>query len=86
MDDIATILQTATCTARLLKRTDELVGWARMKIKPSKSRSLSLRKGVRSDHITFVAGSEQIPLLADEGSSEDAAPRWPGQTRVQYKV
>ncbi|KAL2078851.1 hypothetical protein ACEWY4_024595 [Coilia grayii] len=45
MDDITTILQTAACTARLLKRIDELVAWARMKIKPTKSRSLSLRKG-----------------------------------------
>ncbi|KAK0138756.1 LINE-1 retrotransposable element ORF2 protein [Merluccius polli] len=66
MDDITTILQTAACTTRLLKRIDELVGWARMKIKPSKSRSLSLRKGVRSDHTTFVAGGEEIPLLASQ--------------------
>ena len=65
MDDITTILQTAACTTRLLKRLlDKLVGWARMKIKPSKPRSLSLRKGVRSNHTTYVAGSEEIPLLA----------------------
>ncbi len=66
MDDITTILQTAACTTRLLKRIDELVGWARMKIKPAKSRSLSLRKGVRSDHTIFVAGGEEIPLLANQ--------------------
>ncbi|KAL2104213.1 hypothetical protein ACEWY4_001081 [Coilia grayii] len=66
MDDITTILQTAACTARLLKRSDELVAWARMKIKPTKSRSLSLRKGVRSDRTIFVAGGEEIPLLATQ--------------------
>ncbi|KAL2095427.1 hypothetical protein ACEWY4_010146 [Coilia grayii] len=66
MDDITTILQTAACTARLLKRIDELVAWARMKIKPAKSRSLSLRKGVRSNRTIFVAGGEEIPLLATQ--------------------
>lgn len=44
-DDITTILQTAACTTRLLRRIDELVGWARMKIKPAKSCSLSSGKG-----------------------------------------
>ncbi len=66
MDDITTVLETAACTTRLLKRIDELVGWARMKIKPAKSRSLSIRKGVRSDRTIFVAGGEEIPLLADQ--------------------
>ncbi|KAJ8349047.1 hypothetical protein SKAU_G00276360 [Synaphobranchus kaupii] len=66
MDDVTTILQTAACTTRLLKRMDELVGWARMKIKPSKSRSLSLRKGVRNDHTIFTAGGEEIPLLSKQ--------------------
>lgn len=66
MDDITTILQTAACTTRLLKRIDELVGWARMKIKPSKSRSLSIKKGVRNDNTIFVAGGENIPLVKDQ--------------------
>ncbi|XP_024919557.1 uncharacterized protein LOC112488290 [Cynoglossus semilaevis] len=67
MGDIATILQTAACTTRLLKRIDELVGWARMMmIKPAKSCSLSLRKGVKSDKTTFVVGGEEIPLLASQ--------------------
>ncbi|KAJ8393990.1 hypothetical protein AAFF_G00055230 [Aldrovandia affinis] len=66
MDDVTSILQTAACTTRLLKRLDELVSWARMKIKPSKSRSLSLRKGVRNGNTIFVAGGEQIPLLVTQ--------------------
>ncbi|KAJ8412584.1 hypothetical protein AAFF_G00129200 [Aldrovandia affinis] len=53
MDDVTSILQTSACIIRLLKRLDELVSWARMKIKPSKSRSLSLRKGVRKDNTIF---------------------------------
>lgn len=66
MDDVTTLLQTAPCTSRLLKRIDELMSWARMKVKPSKSRSLSLRRGVRNDSTTFVIGGEKIPLLAEQ--------------------
>ncbi len=49
MDDITCLLRTAPCTSRLLKRLDELITWARMKFKPQKSRSLSLRKGEKND-------------------------------------
>ena len=64
MDDVTSILQTAPCTPRLLKRFDELISWARMKVKAVKSRSLSLRKGVLYDKTTFVAGGEPIPQLS----------------------
>lgn len=37
-----------------------------MKIKPSKSRNLSLRKGIRRDHTIFVANGEEIPLLSEQ--------------------
>ena len=37
-----------------------------MKIKPAKSRSLSIRKGVRDDRTVFSAGGEKIPLLAEQ--------------------
>ncbi len=66
MDDVTIILQTAPCTAWLLKRLDELIKWARMKIKPSKSRSLSIRKGVRDDRTVFTAGGEKLPLLKEQ--------------------
>lgn len=66
MDDITSLLPTAPCTARLLRRMDELMSWARMKVKSAKSRSLSLRKGVRSDYTIFTVGRERIPLLADQ--------------------
>uniref|UniRef100_A0A3B4XDA6 Reverse transcriptase domain-containing protein n=1 Tax=Seriola lalandi dorsalis TaxID=1841481 RepID=A0A3B4XDA6_SERLL len=66
MDDVTTILQTAPCTTRLLKRFDELISWARMKVKAAKSRSLSIRKGVPQDKTTFVAGGEPVPQLAEK--------------------
>lgn len=66
MDNITSLLQTATCTARLLKRFEELLGWARMRIQPPKSRSLLIRKGARNDLITFTADGERIPLLAEQ--------------------
>lgn len=42
------------------------MAWARMKIKPTKSRSLSLRRGVQNDSTTFVVGGEKIPLLSEQ--------------------
>ncbi|KAL6466887.1 hypothetical protein MHYP_G00246910 [Metynnis hypsauchen] len=66
MDDVTSLLQTAPCTARLLKRFEELLGWARMRIKPSKSRSLSILKGARNDLISFAVDGERIPLLAEQ--------------------
>ena len=42
VDNVTIILQTVLCTSRVLKRLDEMTAWARLKIKPSKSRSLSL--------------------------------------------
>ncbi|KAL0188639.1 hypothetical protein M9458_015738, partial [Cirrhinus mrigala] len=59
MDDVTSLLQTAACTSRLLKRMDELMSWARMKIKPSKSLSLN-------DNTIFVVGGEKIPLLSEQ--------------------
>ncbi|KAL0189460.1 hypothetical protein M9458_016559, partial [Cirrhinus mrigala] len=36
MDDVTILLRTAACTNRLLKSLEDLITWARMKIKPSK--------------------------------------------------
>ena len=66
MDDVTSLLQTAACTSRLLKRLEELLNWARMKIKPAKSRSLSIRKGSRNDNIVFAVDGEKIPLLTEQ--------------------
>lgn len=66
MDDVTRLLQTAACTSRLLKRMDELMSWARIKIKPSKSHRLSLKRGVRNDSTIFVLVGEKIPLLSEQ--------------------
>lgn len=66
MDDVITVLQTSACTTRLLKRLEELLTWAWMRIKPAKSRSLSIRKGIQTDNICFTVGSEKILLLVDQ--------------------
>nr|XP_023649650.1 uncharacterized protein LOC111834513 [Paramormyrops kingsleyae]XP_023649659.1 uncharacterized protein LOC111834513 [Paramormyrops kingsleyae] len=66
MDDVTTLLQTAACTARLLKRLEESLAWVRMKIKPTKSCSLSIQKGVRNDNICFTVDGERIPLVVEE--------------------
>ncbi len=66
MDDVTSLLQTAACTSRLLNRMDELMSWAGMKIKPSKSRSLSLRREVRNESTFFIVGGEKIPFLSEQ--------------------
>lgn len=68
MDDTTSRLQTAAWTSRLLKRMDELMMWARMKIKPSKSRTLSPRRGVKNISAIFAVGGEKIPLLSELSS------------------
>ncbi|XP_078685568.1 uncharacterized protein LOC144918575 [Branchiostoma floridae x Branchiostoma belcheri] len=65
MDDVTTLLRTAPCTTRVLKRLEELTRWARMQFKPSKSRSLSLRKGKVSNRVFRVNG-QCIPSIQQE--------------------
>lgn len=61
IDDVMTFLQTATCTTRPLKRFEELLSWARMRIKPSKSCSFSIMSGARRKElvITEVTRTEE---------------------------
>ncbi len=79
MDDFTSLLQTAACTSRLLRRLDELMSWARMKIKPSKSRSLSLRRGVRNDNAIFASGKRKSPSCLNNPSKV-----WGGSTPQSY--
>ena len=62
----ATLLQTTACTSRPLKRLEELLTWAWMKIKPANSHSLLIRKGASSDNISFSVDGEEILHLADQ--------------------
>lgn len=77
MDDITTLTTTMPCTRCLLEKLQESISRARMKIKPSKSRSISITKGKLLDQ-TFFINSEPIPTTAEKtikslGRSYDAS-------------
>ena len=62
---------TITCpnedeTHRMVERLDILVAWCRMKFKPKKSRSLSVRKGKIDATTTFTVANQQIPTVSLE--------------------
>ena len=65
MDDLTTLTVTKACTVRLLGKLQENIELARMKIKPSKSRSISIVKGKLSDH-RFHIGEEPIPMVSEK--------------------
>ena len=44
---------------------DELMIWCRMKFKPQKSRSLSLRRGKLNQNVNFEIGGQRIPTVSD---------------------
>ncbi|KAK3735730.1 hypothetical protein RRG08_024526 [Elysia crispata] len=54
MDDTTIICSNVVETRRMLERLDVLMAWCRMKFKPKKSRSLSVRKG-RINATTVIA-------------------------------
>ncbi len=65
MDDMTILTTTKACTRRLLNKLQENIQWARMEIKPSKSRSISIVKGKLSEH-RFYVGEEPIPTVAEK--------------------
>ena len=50
----------------MLERLDVLMAWCRMKFKPKKSRSLSVRKGKIDATTIFTVASQQIPMVSQE--------------------
>ncbi len=65
MDDMTILTTTKACARRLLNKLQENIQWARMEIKPSKSRSISIVKGKLSEH-RFYVGEEPIPTVAEK--------------------
>ena len=65
MDDMTTLTTTAACTRRLLAKLQDNIKWARMKIKPSKSRSISIVKGHLKD-VRFCIGDDPIPTVSEQ--------------------
>ena len=66
MDDTTIVSTKESETRRLLERLDNLVAQSRMKFKPKKSRSLSLRKGKVSSAVTFNISEQVIPTVSQE--------------------
>lgn len=56
---------TKACTRWLLEKLQENIEWAWMKIKSSKSRSISIIKERLSDHCFFI-GEEPIPTVTEK--------------------
>ncbi|KAE8291484.1 hypothetical protein D5F01_LYC11092 [Larimichthys crocea] len=65
MGDITILTTTVPCTRRILRKVEVNIGWAHMKIKPSKSRSISVVKGVLAD-LQFFIGDDPIPTISEQ--------------------
>ena len=65
MDDMTTITTTSACTKRLLDKLQGNIKWARMEIKPSKSRSISIVKGQLANE-RFHINNEPIPTVLEK--------------------
>ena len=65
MDDMTTMTTTAAGTRRQLGQLQENIKFARMKIKPSKSRSISIVK-VKLKNLKFCMDDDPIPTTRDK--------------------
>ena len=65
MDDMTTITTTIACTKRLLEKLQGNIKWARMEIKPSKSRSISIVKGKLTNE-RFQVNNDPIPTVLEK--------------------
>ena len=65
MDDLTLLNPCTTDAQKALERLDQLISWCRMKFKPKKSRSLTIRKGRVDDRTRYRVGGEAIPSISD---------------------
>ena len=65
MDDVTVISELKSHMEKLLKRLQEIFKWAVMKIKPSKSHSLSIIKG-KCQEIKFAMDNNIIPTIHEK--------------------
>lgn len=65
MDDLTTLTSTTPCTKRLLGKLHENITWTSMKVKPNKSRSISIIKGKLTDQ-RFHIGETRIPMVSEQ--------------------
>ena len=70
MDDVSILTSSVKSANVALKRTEKAISWARMKLKPAKSRSLVVVKGRSMNVQPFAVGE----LSADVAREEDIIP------------
>ena len=65
MDDTTILSSKESTTRKLISFMDELIIWCRMKFKPQKSRSLSLRRWKLNQNVNFEIDGQRIPTVSD---------------------
>lgn len=65
MDDLTVTTKSVPRCRWILKGLEEMISWARMSFKPTKLRSLVLKKGKVTDKYFFSQGTIKIPSLTD---------------------
>ena len=66
MDDTTIVSNEESGTRQILRTLDEVVAACRMRFKPKKSRSLSIRKGKVDNSVTFSVANQTIPTVSEE--------------------
>lgn len=66
MDDLTVSTTSVPGCKWLLKGLEKVITWARMNFKPTKSRSLVLRKGKVADQFRFSSGGTKIPSITEK--------------------
>ena len=66
MDDTTILSSKEYTTRKILSLMDRLMIRCKMKSKPQRSRSLSLRKGKVNQNINFMVGGQKIPTVSEE--------------------
>ena len=66
VDDMTLIAKSAIEARWTLEELADLVKWARMRFKPSKSRSMVLNKGKVNDRFKFKIAGEVIPTISEK--------------------
>ena len=66
MDDLTVTTSSVTGCRWILRGLERLIAWARMSFKPSKSRSVVIKKGKVADNFRFSISGNSIPSLTDK--------------------
>ena len=65
MDAMTLVLKDVKAMQQAINKVNELLQWAKMKVKPAKSRSLTLSRGKVYPKAIFTAVNSKIPTLCD---------------------